>query len=146
MHIYYDAKDMLHKELENIVKKGEINNSNLEVIDILLNSIKNIYKIIMYDEYSDGGYSYGDGYSYADNYSNARGRRGNVKRDSQGRYAREGYSRDGYARRDGYSNGYSYADGEKEERLQMLRDMMNNAQSEQERNMFRNLISQLQNS
>ena len=143
MHTYYELKDKLHRELEEICKQGEVNKGNLDIIDTLLNSIKNADKIIMYEEYAEDGYSYDDGYS------NARGRRGNVKRDSMGRYARS----DGYSRNDGYSNrsrysrdsGYSYDDGEKEEKVQMLKEMMNDARTEQEKSMLRTLITQMQN-
>ena len=113
MQTYYDLKDMLHKEIQNITKKGELSAGSLDTIDKLLNSVKNACKIIMYEEYSDDGYSYAGGSDGMTGYSNARGRAGNVRRDSMGRYSREGrYSRDG---RGGYSrnSGYSYHDDEK---------------------------------
>lgn len=142
MHLYYEVKDMLHKELEDIVRQGDISNVSVEMIDKLLNSIKNSCKIIMYEEYSDGGYSYDDGYS------NARGRGRNAKRDSMGRYAREGgYSnRRGYSRADGYNNGYSYADGDNEEKMQMLEELMQDARTEQEKSMLRSMMNKMQNS
>jgi len=134
MHLYNEVKEMLHHELEDVIKRGDVDMNSLEVIDTLLNSIKNAEKIIMYNRYGDSGYSYDDGYS------NARGRRGNVKRDSMGRYARnEGYSREGYSR-----GGYSYDDGEKEDKMQMLREMMNEAGTEQERSMIRSMIDRMQ--
>ena len=141
MHTYYQVKEMLHKELEDIVREGG-SDIPLDIVDKLLNSIKNSCKIIMYEEYADDGYSYDDGYS------NARGRGRNAKRDSMGRYAREGgYSnrRGGYSRDGGYSNRrgrYSYADGE-EEKIEMLEEMMNEASNEQEKSMLRNLINQM---
>ena len=119
MHTYYDVKEMLHRELEEIVRKGELSAGSLDTIDKLLNSIKNSCKIIMYEEYSDE-----DGYSNADgsdnmtgnrNYSNARGR--TARRDSMGRYSRD-YRRGGrgYPR----AGGYSY-DGGDDEKVEMLR-------------------------
>lgn len=147
MHTYYQVKEMLHKELEDIVREGG-SDIPLDIVDKLLNSIKNSCKIIMYEEYADDGYSYDDGYS------NARGRGRNAKRDSMGRYAREGggysneggYSnrRGGYSRDGGYSRRgrYSYADGE-EEKIEMLEEMMNEASNEQEKSMLRNLINQM---
>lgn len=148
MHTYYEVKDMLKRELEEITRRGEITERNLEVVDTLLNAIKNSCKIIMYEEYAeeDGGYSYRGGYS------NARGRRGNVKRDSMGRYAREGgysnegmYANDGgYSYRRGYSRdgGYSYAD-DKEEKIEMLRELMNEANSEEEKEMIKRLMQHM---
>ena len=63
-----------------------------------------------------------DEYSYNDGYSNARGRGRNAKRDSMGRYSREGGNsyRGGYSRR-----GYSRDDGAKEDAMQKLNDLMN---------------------
>jgi len=137
MHLYHEVKEMLHKELEDIIRQGDISNVSVEMIDKLLNSIKNACKIIMYEEYSDGGYSYDDGYS------NARGRGRNAKRDSMGRYARDG----GYSNRRGYSrnDGYSYADGDSEEKIEMLEDLMHEARNEQEKSMLRGMMNKLQN-
>lgn len=152
MHTYYEAKEMLQKELEQIVKKGELSAGSLETIDKLLNSIKNACKIIMYDEYSEEGeYSQeGGGMSYA------RGRGQNARRDSMGRYSRESaYAREGgnsynsYARggrggRGGYSRGYSYDDGEKEEKIEMLREMMGEVSSEEERRALQKIIRKME--
>ena len=88
MHDFYELKEMLTEEIKKITKKGEITGSNLEMIDKLLNSIKNTCKIIMYDEYSDeGDYSQDGGMSYRSGNSYARGRGRNARRDSMGRYS-----------------------------------------------------------
>lgn len=151
MHTYYDAKEMLHKELEEIVKKGELSAGSLETIDKLLNSIKNACKIIMYDEYSgegeysqEGGYSQEGDMSYRGGNSYARGRGSNARRDSMGRYSSEGgYSnargRGRYSRR-----GYSYDDGDKEEKVEMLREMMNEVSSEEERRALQKIIRKME--
>lgn len=144
MHTYYEAKDMLKRELDQIVKKGELSAGSLETIDKLLNSIKNACKIVMYEEYSEeGDYSSQGGSSYA------RGRGSNARRDSMGRYAREGgYSGENYSearggrgggrssRRGGYS---SYADGN-DEKIEMLREMMQESNSEEERRSLQKII------
>ena len=87
------------------------------------------------EEYGDG-YSYrGDGgTSYARNgnrsnrgYSYARGRRGNVRRDSMGRYSRDG--------------GYSYA---REDMVEDLRELMMDAPDEQTRQEFQRFISKVE--
>ena len=148
MHDFYELKEMLTEEIKKITKKGEVTAVSLETIDKLLNSIKNTCKIIMYDEYSDEGE-----YSQEGGYSNARGRGRNAKRDSMGRYSREGgYSSEGsyaYARgrggRGGYSRrDYSYDDGEKEEKIEMLREMMNEAGSEEERRTINSIIRRME--
>ena len=141
MHTYYDAKDMLKKELDEIVKKGELSAGSLDTIDKLLNSIKNSCKIIMYEEYADDGYSYADANMDMGNYSYARGRGRNAKRDSMGRYSsardgRGGNRGGGYSRR----GGYSYDDGEKEEKIEMLRDMMQEVSSDEERRALQKII------
>lgn len=155
MHTYYELKDMLKEELDKIVKKGELSAVSLEAIDKLLNSIKNSCKIIMYEEYSEDGYSYADGdrdmseYSYARGRgSNGRGRGSQANRDSMGRYSSEGgYSnaRNGRDGRGGYSrrSGYSYADGEKEEKIEMLRDMMQEV-NEEERRALQKIIRRME--
>ncbi len=115
MHELYELKEKLMKELEEYGSQ-ELSAGSLEVVDKLSHSIKNICKIIeAYEEdeedYSMRGRSYegGSGGSYrgrtSRNYgggsyrggSYARGRGSNARRDSMGRYAREG----GYSRADG---------------------------------------------
>lgn len=136
MHVYYDVKDMLHKELEDIAKKGELSAGSLDTIDKLLHSIKNACKIIMYEEYTDDGYSYADADMDMTEYSNARGRTGNVKRDSRGRYSRTGGRR--YPR-----GGYSY-DGGHEEKIEMLRSMMDEVSSDDDRRALKQLIRRME--
>jgi len=90
MHELYELKDMLCKELEEIGGKGELTAGNLETVDTLAHALKNLNKIIESKEEEDGYSSrYYDG-SY--NRSYARGRT-NARRDSMGRYSRDGYSR-----------------------------------------------------
>lgn len=126
MHELYELKDKLMKELEEYGKQ-DLTAGSLEVVDKLSHSIKNICKIIeAYEEEEEGysmrGRSYDDGMTNGDrgrmsrNYgggiyrgSYARGRGSNARRDSMGRYAREG----GYSRTDGV-----------EELVENVRDMM----------------------
>ena len=139
MHIYYDAKDMLKRELDQIIQKGELSAGSLETIDKLLNSIKNACKIIMYEEYSEDGYSYADGNTNMSNYSYARGRGSNARRDSMGRYSNARSGTRGYSR-----TGYSYDDGEKEEKVQMLREMMQEANTDEERRALQKIIRRME--
>lgn len=137
MDTFYDIKDMLHEELKEIVKKGELSAGSLETIDKLLNSMKNACKLIMYEEYSGDGYSYADADADMGNYSNARGRGSNARRDSRGRYSN--------ARGRGYSRrGYSYDDGEKQEKIDMLQDMMHEVSSEEERRALQKIIRRME--
>lgn len=154
MQTYYELKDMLKKELDQIVKKGELSAGSLETVDKILNSIKNACKITMYEEYKEDGYSYADSDMDMSNYSYARGRGSNARRDSMGRYSSEG----GYSREGGYSNargsrdgrggysrrGYSYDDGDKQEKVEMLREMMQEAGSDEERRTLQKLIRRME--
>ncbi len=81
----YDLKDRLCEELAAFSER-DLNAANLEKIDTLAHATKNIAKIIeMKDE------EYSNKMSYDDNSYRGRGR--NAKRDSMGRYSRDGYSR-----------------------------------------------------
>jgi len=141
MHTYYEVKDMLKEELDQIVKKGELSAGSLETIDKLLNSIKNACKITMYEEYKEDGYSYADGDMDMSRYAYARGRGSNARRDSMGRYSSEG----GRSNRGGYSRrGYSYDGGEKEEKIEMLREMMQEVGTDDERRALQKIIRRME--
>ena len=129
-----DLKDLLCAELKDYAEKGKrsgkMSAGDSQLIDTLLNSVKNIYKINMYEEESGGysedghymgedriyGTSYESGYSERGGSSYARGRGRYAKRDSMGRYSRDGgmsYDDDmSYARGGrGGNRGYSREDG-----------------------------------
>lgn len=94
-----ELRDTLCSELKEYNRQDEISRESLHEIDTLAHAIKNIDKIIdKEDGYSERRYSergayenyrgsYGDSYG-RDGYSTRRGRTGNVRRDSMGRYAR----------------------------------------------------------
>ena len=134
MHYMHDLKDLLCAELKDYAEKGkrsgELSKADVEVIDTVLNSVKNIYKIDKYKEETEGysedgtymgegriyGTSYESGYSERGGSSYARGRGRYAKRDSMGRYSSRGMSYDddmSYARggRGGNRGGYSREDG-----------------------------------
>lgn len=121
-------KKMLCRELEKFSMKAELNVTDLEKIHKLSDTIKNLDKIKMLEEESEG-YSEarmgrgGSRYSYDDDmmYSERRGRGRNAKRDSMGRYSSEG----GYA--EDYRGGmYSYDDA-KDHMMSKLGSMMEDA-------------------
>ena len=114
MQDLYALKEMLCKELKNYGKKGELTAGSLEVIDKLAHALKNLNKVIEEEQYSsrsyDGGGSYRGSYAYENGSmsnggsyarsmddgsygSYARGRGSGARRDSMGRYASAGYSR-----------------------------------------------------
>lgn len=101
MHRLYELKEILCEELESYGTKETIDVSSLNIIDTLAHSIKNIDKIIEAHEGRDG-YSENDRrnsmmypmeHRYYDGTSYARGKTGNVRRDSRGRYSADDHSK-----------------------------------------------------
>ena len=132
---YDTLRNTLCNELEEFASKGELNTGDLDVIHKLTDTIKNTYKIEMYE---DGGYSrggeleadmrgaYGRGNSYAN-----RGQhyvRGHYSRDGEG----GGHSQRGYSR-----------EGNREEMLDKLQMMYENARNEKEREALRRCLEQM---
>lgn len=95
MRELYDIKDNLLKEMKAYAKK-DVTASSLTMIDTLAHAIKNIDKVIEKCEEEEGGeYSNGGSMrgSYDDGYSRRYSREGSYRRrDSMGRYSRDGYS------------------------------------------------------
>lgn len=170
MHYMEDLKDLLCAELqeyaENGKRSGKMSKADIEVIDTVLNSVKNIYKIDKYKEETEGysedghymgegriyGTSYESGYSERGGSSYARGRGRYAKRDSMGRYSRDGgmsYDDDmSYARggrggnRGGMRGGYSRDDG-KEYMMEQLEEMMEEAEKPAEKEALRRCMDAL---
>lgn len=139
MDYMHDLKEKLCDELEEIANKGELGAGDLEIIHKLTDTIKNLDKIEMLE---DGGYSQAgdweiEGRAY--NRGNSYARR---KRDSMGRY-----SRDGRMMRGGYRDGRMYSRAEaKEDMMEQMEDLMAQAGSEKEREAIRRCMNQLENS
>lgn len=158
MHYMEDLKDLLCAELKDYAEKGkrsgELSKADVEVIDTVLNSVKNIYKIDKYKEETEGysedgtymgegriyGTSYESGYSERDGSSYARGRGRYAKRDSMGRYSRD----DGYMHRDGRGmrDGYSRDEG-KAYMMEQLEEMMETAEKPAEKEALRRCMDAL---
>lgn len=118
----YDIRDMLCDELDEIARKGDLNIGDLDILHKLTSTIKNLYKIEMFE--SDGGYS-ADGDWSADIRGTYGGRsnRGR-KRDSMGRYSRT---------------------GEHEHMREKLRDMMRDADDDKVKEALRRCMALLEN-
>lgn len=127
MEAFYDLKEMLCKELEDLVQKGELSAGALDAVDKLTHSIKSLVTIIAMEEggYSnDGSYDGYNGGSY--NYRGYSGRRG---RDSMGRY----------------TSGRRYSrDEAKDEVMRHLEKAMNGASGEQ-RKIIQDALEELKN-
>lgn len=140
-------------EVEDKMKKsngGKVSAGDLEYIHKLTDTIKNIDKIEMLegDEgYSEDGHYMGEGRIYGTSYARGRTR---AKRDSMGRYSRDdgmpyehgsSYARNGrMGTRDGYSR-----DDAKEQMIEKLEDMMQDAHSSKEREALKRCIMQIEN-
>ena len=147
MHYMHDLKDLLCAELEDYAEKGKksgkMSMGDLDSIHKLTDTVKNILKIDMLEDESgyseDGAYMgegriYGtsyDGYDRGTSYARVRGRY--AKRDSMGRYSRDGRGmRDGYSRDDG-----------KAYMMEQLEDMMEDAEKPAEKEALRRCMDAL---
>ena len=130
--------DYICDELEELERKadkdGKLSMAEVQYMDTLAHAKKNLLKAeeMSEDGYSNRGYSRGRYYmdGYDDGHSYARGRRGNVRRDSMGRYSRGG-------RYDGYSMA-------NDEMISELRNLMNDAPDEHTRKEFEKFISKIE--
>ena len=132
---YDTLRNTLCNELEEFASKGELNTGDLDVIHKLTDTIKNTYKIEMYE---DGGYSRGGEWE-----ADMRGAYGRGNRYANGgqHYVRGHYSRDGEG--GGHSQrGYS-REGSREEMLDKLQMMYENARNEKEREALRRCLEQM---
>ena len=134
----------MHKIIEALEKeikpyeKGEINMTSLKELNLLTDTLKNIYKIEMYkkaDAYSYGDHSY-RGESYDDGESYRRGRM----------YSRDSYADGESMRRGSYDSekrGYSNADDSTERVRKSLEKLYREADHETMRNAIRRCIDEL---
>lgn len=130
-HTFEDLREIVIKEIDEINKKGELDENSLACIYKLVDILKDINEI---ESAEDNGYStmyrpshmdwngYRGGNSYARN------------RDSMGRYSRD------YG--NSYRGGYS-RDGEREEIMAKMGHMMDTAASETERQAIQRVMNQL---
>lgn len=82
-----ELRESLCRELDEIAEKGKLSTGELDTVDKLTHTLKNLDKIMMGGEYSNAGDWYGMGYGYRDDYRNVNSYRGR-KHDSIGRYSR----------------------------------------------------------
>lgn len=138
MEYMYELKEKLCDELEEIARKGELGAGDLEIIHKLTDTIKNLDKIEMLED--GGGYSQAGDWEMEGRGSYNRGNsyRGR-KRDSMGRYSRDGRMMHG-----GYRDGRMYSRAEaKEEIAEKIEDMMEGA-DEREKSILRRAMTELE--
>lgn len=122
MEYMHELKEMLCEELEKIAREGELTAGSLDTVDKLTHSIKSIATIMAME---DSDYSYENG-NMGGNRASYRGgsyrggRSGAQRRDSRGRYSRQGGGRS-------YRGSYAY-DDETEKMVEKLEKMMEKAE------------------
>ena len=135
---------LVENEIEAINRNGKFKSrEEIDSVYKLVDIAKDIECMNRWEEEMDGE-SYDDGMSYRgrsmrsydDGMSYARGRR-NARRDSQGRYSRDGRSYRGNS----YERGYS-RDG-KDEYKEQLMDMMDNAPDENTRQSIKRMLDSM---
>lgn len=135
---------LVEAELDAINKNGKFKSrEEIDSVYKLVDIAKDAYCIWDYEDNMDGE-SYDDGMSYRgrsmrgnsydDGMSYARGRR-SARRDSQGRYSRDGRSYRG--------NSYGYSRDGKDEYREQLMDMLDNAPDEATRQSIQRTIDNL---
>ena len=144
----YELKEKLIKELEEYAQNGKYSKEDVETIKYMASAVDHICNIVERDDegyserggsyadgrtggsYRDGGYSRNMGGSYRGGYSRnygggsyARGRGQNARRDSMGRYSR---------------------DGSNDMMVQQLEDLMQDAPNEQIKQQIQQLVQQIE--
>ena len=118
---FEDLREIAIKELDEINKRGEMDENSLVCAYKLIDIVKDIHEIdSMENGYSRTGrmsYPYNNGYSYR-------------TRDSMGRYSRD------------YYRGYS-RDNERDDLMNKMERMMDTAGSETERQVIQRIMSQM---
>lgn len=123
----YELKEMLCRELEEYVAKGELSAGDLEPICKITKSIKNLCKILMMEE---DGRGREDGYSRSNDYS----RDGEWSANMRGNYGRENsYARTGQH----YVRGHYSRDDGRQRMIEQVRRMMDEADGEDRENIRR---------
>lgn len=136
MDYMHELKEKLCDELEEIARKGEFSAGDLEAVHKLTDTIKNLDKIEMLE---DGGYSQAGDWEIEGRAYNRGSSYARRKRDSMGRY-----SRDGRMMRGGYRDGRMYSRAEaKDEIMEKIEDMMDDADPK-EKEILRRAMDQLE--
>lgn len=124
----HKMKQLLCRELEEYDGRDKLTMSDLEIVHKITDTIKNIYKIEMFEE-DDGGHSH-------------RSHRGEYSHNDGGRYSYNDES--SYRRGRSYDSGRSYSDG-MHQTISKLERMMEEADPKQ-KEIFQRFIGQLQDS
>ena len=143
---FEDLRELVMKELDEIIRQGQLDGNALECVDKLVDIAKDIGEIEKAEMgYSQTGYSMYP-YAWDGNSYDGNGYRGNSYRsggysrrgrDSMGRFTSNSYD-GGMSNRGGYSR-----ESEREEIMAKMGRMMDNAASETERQAIQRIMNQL---
>lgn len=138
--MYENLRDMIENEIEGIVKIGELNQSALCNLDKLVDIAKDIEEIDKYHEekYGYSGYS---GRMYNDGRDNRRDY--DWDRYDDGRYETRKRATDGYVRYEGDMK-YSGDMGNKDHMLSLMKQAMEQATSQEERDEIMKMIKKME--
>ena len=132
--MYDELRDIVEKEIDNIVKKGSLDQNSLCNLDKLIDIVKDIKEVnVGYEDNYSGyrGYIYNDGYS--GRMMNNRGS------ENYNDYGRSNYQYDGYMNYSNMNNRYSGND-EKAHMLSLMEEVMRHASNNEEREEIRKMI------
>lgn len=152
MDTLYKLEDMCCKELDEIVKRGEMSTTSLEKAQLLTDTVKNVHKIEMLTEgdYSQAGEweakgSYDRGNSYRGmRYSRDYG--GDRSHYNENRMSREGDMVDGYSSRRDSRGRYSRDGGDKQDMMRSMERMMEQTDNPADKDAYRRAMEILRNS
>ena len=126
--------------LHKILCKSKSDLANLDHIHKLTDSIKNIDKIIMLE---NGGYSEAGEWSARGMYGNESSYANRGEHYVRGHYSRDAHDNDMYSGRRDNRGRYSRDDG-RSGMLEHMRNMMDNAETEKDREIIRRCVKQLE--
>lgn len=134
------------KQIEEIMSTGKYKSrEDVHTVYELIDIIKDVWCIWKYedgenDEYSENGWM-NQSYPYRGGNGNSYARGRGARRDSMGRYSREGnsYRNGSYGRGRGYSR-----DDAKQDYIEQLRELMEDAPDEATRKKFQQMIRDME--
>lgn len=137
---YKKVRERLCREFDEIAAKPDMSIGDLEMLHKLTDTIKNIDKIEMLE--GEGGSSYGGDWMARGTYDHMGDHSQRYrKRDSMGRFSREGNRQGGPYNDGSYRGGSSY--GGEDSVHELLEDAMEMATSERERSAIRRAIEEI---
>ena len=134
MRVYDDIKNLLHREMDEIVQKGTVSQADLENLYKMVDIVKDICEITEKEEEMESGYStrWNGMMPYNDRYYDIHSYRGGNN------------NQNGYANNYNSNNGGRYSRTEGKERMMnSLYAMMNQASSDTEKNAIQDCINRL---